>query len=88
MKIIKRSGVECDFDGTKIVSAIRRANESVIPAKRLREDQIGEIYRNVEEACISMRRSPNVEEIQDLVEDEIMAQKAYSVARNYITYRY
>ena len=88
MKIIKRSGAECDFDGTKIVSAIRRANESVIPAERLREDQIGEIYRNVEEACISMRRSPNVEEIQDLVEDEIMAQKAYSVARNYITYRY
>ena len=30
----------------------------------------------------------NVEEIQDIVEDAIMATGAYEVARRYITYRY
>ena len=38
--------------------------------------------------CIQMKRSPSVEEIQDLVEEEIMKQDAYKVASNYITYRY
>ena len=35
-----------------------------------------------------MNRALTVEEIQDLVENLIMNQRAYTVARNYITYRY
>lgn len=35
-----------------------------------------------------MKRSPSVEEIQDMVENQIMNQRAFNVARNYITYRY
>ena len=47
-----------------------------------------EISEHVEEVCSSMNRALNVEEIQDLVENEIMQQQAFTVARNYITYRY
>ena len=35
-----------------------------------------------------MNRALSVEEIQDLVEDQIMAHGAFEVAKNYITYRY
>ena len=35
-----------------------------------------------------MKRSPSVEEIQDMVENQLMNQRAFTVARNYITYRY
>ena len=84
MKIIKRSGMEDTFDIKKIESAIRRANNSVIDY----EKQIDEISKNVEVACENMKRSPSVEEIQDMVENQIMNQRAFNVARNYITYRY
>lgn len=35
-----------------------------------------------------MKRSASVEEIQDMVENQLMNQHAFTVARNYITYRY
>ena len=88
MKIIKRSGMEDTFDIKKIEAAIRKANESVIDYERLTEEQIQEILANVEKACENMKRSPSVEEIQDMVENQIMNQRAFNVARNYITYRY
>ena len=88
MKIIKRSGSEDVFDIRKIEAAIRKANESVIDYEKLEEKQIQEILANVEKACENMKRSPSVEEIQDMVENQIMNQRAFNVARNYITYRY
>ena len=88
MKIIKRSGAEVPFDLSKITAAIVKANNSVIFSDRLSDEQVDTISRNVESACRSVDRALNVEEIQDIVENEIMAQKAYKVARNYITYRY
>jgi len=88
MKIIKRSGSEVSFDIQKIEAAIRAANESVLDYEKLEEDQIQEILDNVENACGNMKRSPSVEEIQDMVENQIMNQRAFTVARNYITYRY
>ena len=88
MKIIKRSGMEDTFDIKKIESAIRRANNSVIDYEKLTDKQIDEISKNVEVACENMKRSPSVEEIQDMVENQIMNQRAFNVARNYITYRY
>ena len=88
MKIIKRSGSEDVFDSAKIVEAVRKANESVIDYEKLDKDQIQEIADNVEVACENMKRSPSVEEIQDMVENQLMNHRAFNVARNYITYRY
>ena len=88
MKIIKRSGVEVFFDSNKIVAAVQNANASVIDYEKLSDEQIQEIADNVEVACENMKRSASVEEIQDMVENQLMNQHAFTVARNYITYRY
>ena len=88
MKIIKRSGSEVVFDIEKIVAAIIKANESVLDYEKLSDKTIDEIARNVENACENMKRSPSVEEIQDMVENQLMNHRAFNVARNYITYRY
>ena len=88
MKIIKRSGVEVFFDSNKIVAAVQKANASVIDYEKLSDEQIQEIADNVEVACENMNRSASVEEIQDMVENQLMNQHAFTVARNYITYRY
>ncbi len=88
MKIIKRSGAEMTFDINKITQAVSRANLSVPDSARLNELQVILISDNVKKTCEKMGRALNVEEIQDLVENEIMNQRAFDVARNYITYRY
>ena len=88
MKVIKRSGAEVTFDANNIVNAVTKANESVVPSERMTEIQIKRIAEDVEMACANMNRSLSVEEIQDMVEDQIMNQRAFSVARRYITYRF
>ncbi len=88
MKIIKRSGMEVEFDVDKIVRAVSRANVSVVESEQLKDSQIQEIAHNVEIICDGMGRALSVEEIQDLVENQIMNQRAFRVASNYITYRY
>ena len=88
MKIIKRNGSEAVFDITKIIAAITKANKVVPDAQRLTKQQIIEISDHVQEVCYARGRAMNVEEIQDIVEDAIMATGAYEVARRYITYRY
>ncbi len=88
MKIIKRSGSEMTFNIDKISQAVSRANLSVPESARLNELQVTLISDNVRKICEQMGRALNVEEIQDLVENEIMNQRVFDVARNYITYRY
>ncbi|MBR6509406.1 MAG: anaerobic ribonucleoside-triphosphate reductase [Clostridia bacterium] len=88
MKIIKRSGAEVEFNPEKIVIAVTKANESVVPSARMSEIQIKRIAEDVESAAMNINRSLSVEEIQDMVEDQIMNQRAFDVARRYITYRY
>ncbi len=88
MKIIKRSGAEVAFDPEKIILAVAKANESVVPSARMNAVQIKRIAEDVESAALNMNRSLSVEEIQDLVEDQIMNLRAFDVARRYITYRY
>ena len=88
MKIIKRSGAEVDFDPKKIEIAVKKANESVVPSERMSDIQIKRISEDVESAATNVNRSLSVEEIQDMVEDQIMNQRAFDVARRYITYRY
>ena len=88
MKIIKRSGAEVAFDITKIIAAVTKANNVVAENQRMNKEQILTISSNVEAQCQAMGHAVSVEEIQDMVEDQIMAQEAYEVARRYITYRY
>lgn len=88
MKIIKRSGREDVFDEDKIVNAVTKANASVGEADRLTDEEVKSVGANVTKIATSSSRALSVEEIQDLVENEIMARKKYRVARNYITYRY
>ena len=88
MKIIKRSGVEVEFDIEKIVAAVKKANNEVPETDRLSEAQIRTMSENVENICSSISRTLGVEEIQDLVENEIMNIRNFDVARKYITYRY
>ena len=88
MTIIKRSGVEVLFDPKKISNAVTKANQSVSEVNRMSELQIEEITTAVTKICEGMGRATSVEEVQDLVERQIMAQGAFDVAKNYITYRY
>lgn len=88
MKIIKRSGREDVFDEDKIVNAVAKANASVGEADRLTDEEVKSVGANVTKIATSSSRALSVEEVQDLVENEIMARKKYRVARNYITYRY
>ena len=88
MKIIKRSGQEVGFDISKILAAVQKANKEVPVAVRLSNQQIDDISSNVEEICHELSHTPSVEEIQDMVENQIMDQHAFEVARKYITYRY
>ena len=88
MKIIKRNGSEAVFDITKIIRAISKANETVDEGIRMTPTQIRRIAERVVLACEELGRSPGVEEVQDMVEQQIMAHGAFEVARSYITYRY
>ncbi len=88
MKIIKRSGKETGFDASKIIDAVNKANMEVTESDRLTREQVEAIAKRISGSCETMDRIYNVEEIQDMVENEIMAYKAYEVARKYITYRY
>ena len=88
MKIIKRSGEEQEFDSSKIINAVSKANLTVKESLRLSDEQLEDIALNIERRCKKIRRALSVEEIQDLVEHQIMQMGAFDVAKNYITYRY
>ena len=88
MKIIKRNGTEVAFDPEKIANAVRKANNEVSEDNRLTEEQIDKITKKVTALANDLNRAVNVEEVQDFVENQIMSEKAFAVARKYITYRY
>ena len=87
MKIIKRNGAEADFDLNKIVKAVSKAN-AACKKEELTQSQINEIAEYVEFKLSKAGRAYSVEEIQDIVENQIMAQGAFEVARRYVKYRY
>ena len=88
MKIIKRNGSEVTFDVAKIENAIRKANMEVPEDERLTEREIRFASLNVTDECMESGHTVTVEEVQDLVEDQLMALDHFSVARKYIIYRY
>lgn len=85
MKVIKRDGTTVDFDGSKIIVAIQKANAAVEPADRIADEKIQEIARNVQE---KNRMRLLVEDIQDMVEHSLMDAGKFELAKQYIIYRY
>ena len=89
MKIIKRSGQEVEFDSSKIYNAITKANNNQEKdIDRISEAEIREIVDNVTNKCKSINRAVSVEEIQDMVEENLVARNKFKLAKHYITYRY
>lgn len=87
MRIIKRNGSEADFDRAKIVAAVSKANDAD-EKKELTASQINDIAEFAEFKISKANRALSVEEIQDIVEDQIMAKGAFEVAKRYVRYRY
>lgn len=87
MRIIKRSGVEEDFNSAKIISALNRANAEVEGDDKLFDYDVEGIAKSIEKEARTYDRPLNVEEIQDMVEESIMSLGKYDLARKYIKYR-
>lgn len=88
MKIIKRNGKEEKFDENKIISALERANTSVDGDDKMSPTQIKNSVEYTVQKVKELRHTPNVEEVQDIIEDRIMLVNKTLLARNYIKYRY
>lgn len=88
MKVIKRNGLEVDFNPEKIKNAISKANAEVEDKDKLKIINIDRMVKEITEATKLMDRAVTVEEIQDNVEDRLMQANAFKVARAYIRYRY
>ncbi len=85
MKIIKRDGREVDYDRSKIVTAISKANRDVTDDEKISEQGINAIADYVESRN---RKRMLVEDIQDIIEQKLMAEGKFALAKAYIIYRY
>lgn len=85
MKVIKRDGRTVEFDSSKIENAIRKANANVEEDQRMPEEKIRQIAMYIES-----RQRPRllVEDIQDMVENQLMGERKFELAKHYIKYRY
>ncbi len=87
MKIIKRNGSEENFDVSKISAAVAKANKACEKGA-ISAEEIEDVADYVEYKCNKMNRAVSVEEIQDMVENQLMAKGAFELARRYVRYRY
>ena len=87
MKIIKRNGAEEVFDPDKIINAVKKANIAGEKG-RISDEEIADVTDYVEYKCNKLGRAVTVEEIQDMVENQLMAKGAFELARRYVRYRY
>ena len=85
MKVIKRDGRVVDFDREKISIAIQKANKEVVPKERATKEDIRIITKYIEELD---KKRILVEDIQDIIEEKLMEQEKYALAKKYIVYRY
>lgn len=88
MKVIKRNGLEVDFNPEKIRNAISKANAEMEDKDKLDSINIDHIVEEITVDCKLLDRAVTVEEIQDNVEESLVRYNAYRVARAYIRYRY
>ena len=81
MKIIKRDGSIVDYNPEKIRIAIKKANNEVSKKERATETEIDEIITYIED----MKKSRIlVEDIQDIIEQKLMALEKYQLAKTYL----
>ena len=85
MIVIKRDGREVNYDRSKIIVAISKANAEVPPEEKITEDVIESIVEYIE---TRHRKRMLVEDIQDIIEQRLMAEGKYDLAKTYIIYRY
>ena len=82
MKVIKRNGRQVEYDRNKIIVAIQRANDEV---DEITEAQIENIVASIENRNVNALK---VEDIQDIIEQKLMAERKFILAKTYIIYRY
>ena len=85
MKVIKRDGTSVDYDRSKIVIAIEKANAEVAAEDRISRGEIDAIIDGIE---AQKRQRILVEDIQDLVEQGLVERNMFHLAKTYIIYRY
>lgn len=85
MIVIKRDGQEVNYNRSKIIVAIGKANEEVPEEERISDQEIEEIVSYVE---TRKKKRILVEDIQDIIEQKLMALGKFDLAKRYIVYRY
>lgn len=85
MKVIKRDGHTVTYDRSKIITAIKKANAEVEPCEKVTDEKIEEIVQGIES---KNRPRMLVEDIQDIIEQKLMADGKFVLAKTYIIYRY
>ena len=85
MKVIKRDGHTVTYDRSKIITAIKKANAEVEPCEKVTDEKIEEIVEGIES---KNRPRMLVEDIQDIIEQKLMADGKFVLAKTYIIYRY
>lgn len=85
MNVIKRDGRRVEYDRNKIVIAIQKANDEVEPHEQISEEKIYNIVASIENRG---QAEMQVEDIQDIIEQKLMQEKKYVLAKTYIIYRY
>lgn len=85
MKVIKRDGREVTYDRNKIIIAIQKANDEVPINERISDEKIHGIVASIEKLGLNTLQ---VEEIQDMIEQKLMAERKFVLAKTYIIYRY
>ena len=85
MKVIKRDGRAVDYDRAKIQVAIEKANKEVKASERASKENIKEIINYIEELN---KKRMLVEDIQDIIEEKLMEEGKFELAKKYIVYRY
>ena len=85
MRVIKRDGRHTEYDRNKIVVAIQKANDEVDSHEKISEDKIYNIIASIENRGLDEMA---VEDIQDIIEQKLMSEKKYALAKTYIIYRY
>ena len=85
MKVTIRDGRIVDYDRNKIILAIQKANVEVDRYEQVSEETIDSIVASIEN-----KKTDNlmVEDIQDMIEQKLMAERKYELAKKYIIYRY
>ena len=87
-RVIKRNGEEVNFDLSKIVNAITKANEGTDHIHQMNAYQIRAIADTIAQKANESTHAVHVEDIQDMVETGIMEMRGYEVAQRYVRYRY